>query len=200
MSMRTSATVLSLAFLLCGCASTNPSTAPRQYLDEQTAVTVTTVAASIDLVNAASRGSDRWRRDRNSPKHREQELDLIELHGVDFNRMGTHVQYLAVLKWLVPKELAGASPELVLKVDSDSLELRNPELDARKLGMSQPLGPSFSSTSQWWYFAMDTATLARIASATQLSAQLTLGDQVTQYILTSDGRAQLGELAQSLPR
>lgn len=198
--MRNLAAVLHLALLLGGCATAHPPTTPRQYLDEQTAVTVTTVATSIDLVNAASRGSDRWRRDRNSPKYREQELDLIELHGVDVNRMGTHLQYLAVLKWLVPKELASASPQLVLKVDSDSLELRNPELDARKLGMSQPLGPSFSSTSQWWYFAMDTATLAKIASATQLSAQLTLGDQVTQYILTNDGRAQLIELTKALPR
>ncbi|MBB6096383.1 hypothetical protein HNQ60_005305 [Povalibacter uvarum] len=199
MSMRKLVALFSLA-VLGGCATTAPPTAPRQYLDEQTAVTVTTVATSIDLVNAASRGPDRWRRDRNSPKHKEQELDLIELHGVDVNRMGTHVQYLAVLKWLVPKELTGASPELILKVDSESIELRNPELDVKRLGMSQPLGPSFSSTSQWWYFPMGTATLAKIGSAGQLSAQLTFGDQVTQYMLTNDGRAQLVELTKALPR
>lgn len=199
MSKRKLVALVSLT-VLGGCATSAPPTAPRQYLDEQTVVTVTTVATSIDLVNAASRGLDRWRRDRNSPKHKEQELDLIELHGVDVNRMGTHVQYLAVLKWLVPKELAGASPELTLKVDDESIELRYPELDARKLGMSQPLGPSFSSNSQWWYFPMNTATLAKIANATQLSAQLTFGDQVTQYVLTNDGRAQLIGLTNALPR
>ena len=199
MSMRNLVALFSLA-VLGGCATTAPPVAPRQYLDEQTAVTVTTVATSIDFVNAASRGRDRWRRDRNAPKHREQELDVLELHGLVVNRMGTHVQYLAVLKWLVPKEQASASPELSLKIDNDSLELRNPELDARKLGLSQPLGPSFSSTSQWWYFPMDTATLAKIAGAAQLSAQLTLGDQVTQYTLTNDGRAELIELTKALPR
>ncbi|HKE97209.1 MAG TPA: hypothetical protein VKB34_23060 [Povalibacter sp.] len=180
--------VLSLLSVLCACATTKSLT-PREYLDEQTTATITVVADPVIFVaDATGSGSG----DRNS--------DYLELYGLDVNRMGDHRQYLAVMKWLMPKQMADASPVLALQMGSDTIELRAPETDAKKVGIAQPLAPSFSGTSRWWFFPTNTATLQRIAAAHELGARVTLNESSTAYTLFSDGRAQLAELTTVLAR
>ncbi|HEY5809281.1 MAG TPA: hypothetical protein VIT67_15005 [Povalibacter sp.] len=189
--------------LVCLCGFTAFAAAPitpRQYLDEETTATITVVAEPIAFVAIKPADPARWSRDRELQKKKDKNQDIVELYGLDVNRMGSHRQYIAVTKWLVPKQSVDAQPILVLKMGATSLELKEPERDARKLGMAQPLAPAFASTSQWWYFPADVATLKSIAAAPELSATLTLGDIQTPYKLARDGRPQLTALTAVLPQ
>lgn len=182
------------ATFLSACAT--PDVAPREFLDEQTAATITVVAEPVIFVGASSLASrlDRSRSEFGATGAR----DYLELYGIDVNRMGSHRQYFVVQKWLGDKD-ANATAVLELLTGEEAIELRSTGEDLRQLGMSGPIAREFSRSSQWWYFPADTATLRRIASASNLTANLTVGDQRLAYELFSDGRAQLGELASALP-
>ncbi|HMN45999.1 MAG TPA: hypothetical protein PKE27_15585 [Povalibacter sp.] len=186
--------ILVFATFLNACAT--PGVAPREFLDEQTAATITVVAEPVIFVGTSSLAArvDRPRSEFGATGNR----DYLELYGIDVNRMGSHQQYFVVQKWLGDK---GASVTAVLELQTGegAVELRSTDEDLRKLGLSGPIAPEFSKSSQWWYFPTDTATLRRVAGASGLVANLTVGDQRTAYALFSDGRAQLGALASALP-
>lgn len=187
--------VACFAALLGGCA-TSQDVGPREFLDEQTAATITIVADPVIFVSEAAgpRGLDRER----SPFIPDSNRDYLELYGIDVNRMGSHRQYFVVQKWLTPDD-AEARPILELKADGSTVELRATPEDPRKLGISAPPAPIFSKSAKWWYFPTDTATLRRIAGASSLDASLVIGERRMAYEIFTDGRAQLGELAAELP-
>lgn len=181
--------VLLLSLLACACA-TRPVT-PREYLDEQTAATITVVAEPVIFVTESPRNFDGTvRADANR--------DYMELYGLDVNRMGDHRQYLALMKWQTPQDTGDALPVLSLQIGGSTLELRATGDDARTLGIAQPVSRGYLKSSRWWYFPADAPTLRRIASAGDLAATLTLNAQSFDYVLFGDGRAQLSALTEAL--
>lgn len=186
--MRMTALLLATT-LICGCA-TRP-VAPREYLDEQTAATITVVAEPVIFVTQTPRNFDGTAR-------ADVSRDYIELYGLDVNRMGRHRQYIAVMKWQAPKETGNALPVLSLQIGGSTLELQATGDDPRALGLAQPVSGTASKSSSWWYFPTDTSTLRRIASARELAATLTVSTQPFDYVLFSDGRAQLSALTEGL--
>lgn len=188
------ASALTLLALLCGCAA--PDTRPREFLDEQTAATITVVAEPVIFVSESSLAA------RRDAAHGEFSAsgnrDYLELYGIDVNRMGSHRQYFVVQKWLSVKD-ANLPALLKLRTAEGTVELHSTGEDLHKLGVSGPIAKEFSKSSQWWYFPTDTATLRRIAAAGNLAASLAVDDQPLAYEIFSDGRAQLGELASALP-
>jgi hypothetical protein len=186
--MRMTALLL-MTTLLCACAAR--PVAPREYLDEQTAATITVVAEPVIFVTQTPRNVDGTvRTDANR--------DYIELYGLDVNRMGRHRQYLAVMKWQAPDETGSAPPILSLLIGGSTLELQATGDDPRALGLAQPVSRSSSKSSSWWYFPADASTLRSIASARELAATLTVNTQPFDYVLFSDGRAQLSALTEGL--
>jgi hypothetical protein len=192
--MRIAATVLLLS-MLAGCATSRPS-APREYLDEETAATITVVADPVVFVresaSATTLGSER-------PAFASEQRDYLNLYAIDVNRMGDHRQYLAVLQWLPPVDAATAvaPPTLELRTNSATIVLQPTAEQPRRLGIAKPLADSYSS-SKWWYFAVDKQTLATLAAGQSLNAVLVAGGQRVDYVMWRDGRAQLAELTSAL--
>src|SRR5512138_3350837 len=75
---------LLLAVCLCACG-TERATAPREYLDERTAATITVVKHPWIFTRGSVRPG--------SSRHRE----FLHLYAIDVNRMGEHEQYIAAL-------------------------------------------------------------------------------------------------------
>lgn len=189
--------LLSLICVLAGCASSKPLT-PREYLDEQTAATITVAADPVIFV--ADHGSPELRAaNRDLHIANERNRDYLELYGVDVNRMGTHRQYIALMKWMTPQSV-DVAPVLVLSSGTQTIELQATTADARTLGMAAPPAASYSNTAKWWYFPTDAATLKKIAGAGELRATLNFSGGEIAYTVFSDGRAQLAELTAILPQ
>jgi hypothetical protein len=180
-----SALLLAFVALLTGCSTAKPLT-PREFLDEQTAATITVVAEPMILVGETS-----------SPERRDLERagDYLEIYGIDVNRMGSHRQYFAVLSWFPLSQGAGTAPTaLTLQLGQETLELLPANEEPRTLGISAPLAPSFSKTSVWWYFPTDAATLKKVASSPELRATVATPERHLAYVVFDDGRAELAEL------
>ncbi|HEY6641936.1 hypothetical protein [Povalibacter sp.] len=192
--------VVAFVTALLGACATSQDVSPREFLDEQTAATITIVANPVIFVGETQgpRGLDLERSLGQSSFGQGANRDYLELYGIDVNRMGSHRQYFVIQKWLTPKD---SDPRAILElmVDGSMIELRATPEDPRKLGISAPPAPVFSRSSQWWYFPTDTATLRRIAGASSLDASLVIGEHRTAYEIFTDGRAQLGGLAAALP-
>ena len=186
--------VAGLLTVLGGCATTS-SQQPREFLDEQTAATITVVAQPLIFVDTTPQAV-RLERDRGLAAGSSR--DYLELYGIDVNRMGTHRQYFVVQQWLAEKTLPGDAV-LELQTSEGPVVLRSTGEEPRQLGVSAPIAQGFSKSSRWWYFPTDTATLRKVAAASALDATLVIADKRIAYTIFSDGRAQLGELASALP-
>jgi hypothetical protein len=173
---------------LSACASA-PLT-PREYLDEQTAATITAAAQPLIFV---AQNSGPVTRDNERPR------DYVELYGIDVNRMGTHRQYIALLQWMAPEETSSAAPILELALGNETLRREATSQDPKELGIAQPLAQAYSTVSRWWYYPTDPATLKRIAAAHELLVTLDAPSRRASYEMFSDGRAQLAELTAVLP-
>lgn len=175
-----------LVFLLTACA-TGRNEAPRQYLDEQTAATITVVRQPWIFSRQDAATDRRYR-------------GFLHLYAIDVNRMGHHEQYLAALV----SEVALASPELApprleLKLADQVLLLDEVNAEPRTLGIAQPIDNTYTLGDRWWYFPVDKETLATIANARELDAALVTVRGRFAYTLWSDGRAALAELTAVLP-
>lgn len=165
---------------LIGCTA-SPTRSPREYLDEQTAATITAVAEPWILVREGSSGSER---------------DFLNLYAIDVNRMGHHRQYIAALQWFPS---SSALPVLELHGGGEPISLRAIDEDARSLGIGAPLAPPPVMGSKWWYFPVDKRVLASLAQVRSLRAKLVANDARTTYTAWRDGSAELGELTAVLP-
>ena len=185
--MRIAVFVLS-ASLLSGCTATR-TVEPREYLDEQTAATITVV-------------KDPWifTREQDMARDGEQRA-FLHLYAIDVNRMGDHRQYLAVLQSLPSAEAQKIAipPTLELSTGTERTRLQATAQNPRDLGIAQPVAESFTMTAAWWYFPVDKQALAEIANTRDLQAALIVGDEHVPYILWRDGREELSELTAVLP-
>jgi hypothetical protein len=162
-----------------GCTSTR-TIAPREYLDEKTAATITAVA-------------DPWIFNREGAPP---QLDFVHLYAIDVNRMGDHRKYLVVVKYWPAPELSSADiPTLELGLSRDGLRLEPGGDDPRDLGIGQPIDPSAPRSAKSWFYPIDKAGLAAVSKAQALSLTLVLGDTRAPYVVWRDGSAALSEFA-----
>ena len=180
--MRTIAAV-ALLLVVAGCAS-NKSVAPREYLDEQTAATITVVA-------------DPWIFTR---KNAPPQLDFFNLYALDVNRMGDHKKYFVVVHYWPAADMNATPPTLVLNDGRQELKLQPIKEDARKLGIAQPLDKAAPSSAKSWFYPVDKASLQAIAQTRQLAAALTTQQANADYAVWRDGSSELSEFAVAFDR
>jgi hypothetical protein len=182
------AMLVPLASLLMACTATRTVT-PREYLDEQTAATITVV-------------KDPWifTREQDMTRDAEQRA-FLHLYAIDVNRMGDHRQYFAVLQSLPSAEAAkaAAAPTIELKAGAAQTTLQPIDANPRELGIAQPVAEAYTMTAAWWYFPVDKQVLATIANTRDLHATIIINDERVPYILWRDGREELSELTAVLP-
>jgi hypothetical protein len=178
--------LLLLVGLLSACTATSV-TAPREYLDERTAATITVV-------------KDPWifTREQDAAVNT-QHRDFLHLYAIDVNRMGDHRQYFAVLQAVPPENVAGVRPTLELTSGEHATVLEATQADPRELGIAHPIAESYTLAATWWYFPVDKQTLATIANTRELHAAMIANDQRIPYVLWRDGREELSELTAVLP-
>jgi hypothetical protein len=170
---------------LQGC--TTPVVTPREYLDEQTAATITVVADPWIFTSEQFGASLNDR-------------DYLNVFAIDVNRMGNHRQYLAVQQSAPPATLAGtAVPTLELQGGGQTLLLQPAVETARQLGISKPLAPAYSGSAKWWYFPVDKQVLSTVGRAKDLRATLIASEQRLAYTMWRDGSEEIAELTAVLP-
>lgn len=177
--------LLAVLFLV-GCATTHSIT-PREYLDEQTAATITVVA-------------DPWIFTR---KNAPPQLDFFNLYAIDVNRMGDHKKYFAIVHYWPSAELASSdtgAPRLVLSGGSRDLQLEATAQTPREIGIAQPLDKAAPSSAKTWLYPVDQATLQAIAQSRQLAATLVSDQVAAAYAVWRDGSTELSEFATAFDR
>lgn len=178
-----------LSLLICAACASAPDFDPRQYLDEQTAATITVVA-------------EPWIYSRERTNATSDERDFLNIYAIDVNRMGDHRQYLAVLQSTPLRDAEGRElhwPTLELQIGDEIVSLQASREAAKKLGVASPVAESYTPSSKWWYFPLARQTLARIASVQELQASLLSGAVRARYALWRDGRAEAAALTSALP-
>jgi hypothetical protein len=174
--------------MCAGCAAA-PDEPLREYLDEQTAATITVVA-------------EPWIFSRERPSERLDDRDYLNVYAIDVNRMGDHRQYLAVLQSSPLRDGAGRDappPTLQWRASGEDLTFAPSAEDARALGVAQPVAQSYTYESRWWYYPVDRPTLARIASSRDAQAALIAGEVHAPYVLWRDGSAEAAALSSAIP-
>jgi hypothetical protein len=174
---------IALVATLAGCA-TSKSVTPREYLDEQTAATITVVA-------------DPWIFTR---KNAPPQLDFFNLYAIDVNRMGDHKKYFVVVHYWPGADMNGAPPALVLNGGSQELKLQAVQEGPRKLGIAQPLDKAAPSSAKSWFYPVDKASLQAIAQTRQLAAALLTEKSTADYAVWRDGSSELSEFAVAFDR
>lgn len=179
---------LLLAVCLCACG-TERATAPREYLDERTAATITVVKHPWIF----TRGSVR----QGTSQHRE----FLHLYAIDVNRMGQHEQYIAALQSHGTDDTVGASIPPTLELESGDwlVSFRASTVEPKALGIAQPVAEAYALDAKWWYFPVDKQVLATIVNSANLEAALVWPSERAVYTLWRDGREALFELTAVLP-
>lgn len=176
-------------FLLLYACSTERVVAPREYLDERTAATITVVRDPWIFTRGSVRaGTGEYR-------------DFLHLYAIDVNRMGEHKQYIAALHSLSLEGMTDWAdpPRLELKADAWSMSFQASPAEAREIGIAQPVAESYALEATWWYFPIDKQRLATIANGPQLEAELVWRGERTTYAMWRSGREELSELTAVLP-
>jgi hypothetical protein len=167
---------------LVGCVSA-PATAPREYLDEQTAATIT--AVKQPWIFTREQNVDNGQR------------DFLHLYAIDVNRMGEHRQYIAALQSSAAD--TSVRPILELTAGGQTHTLEALAQSPHEIGIAQPIAESYTLTSAWWFYPVDKQTLATLANAGDLRAQMIVGNEPVAYALWRDGREALSGLTAVLP-
>lgn len=161
-----------------GCVM-QPTLTPREYLDEQTAATITVVA-------------EPWVFSREGT---EPQLDFINLYAIDVNRMGDHHMYLVVAHYWRDRSVQGLRPVLEVHTGEKSFSFRAIDTAPREIGVGQTIDPKAPRSAGYWFYPIDAASLTAVAGNKHLTVALVLGDQRVPYIVWRDGSAELGEFA-----
>jgi len=169
-----------LVAMLSGCAT--PSAAPRHYLDEETAATVTITAQP-------------WIFFHRRPGRRE----FLSLYAIDVNRQGAHLQYIAALISMPPPLSDPSQLTLELQGGGQTLSLRPTLEDTRQLGFVKPVAPAYTLGSSWWYFPVTKDILGTVVRSKDLGATVVAGEVRVGYTKWRDGSAEIAELTAILP-
>ena len=166
-AVRPAASVLAVA-MLSGCVASAPSSGEREYLDEQTAATVT--VGSSELVFARER-----------PELAVNARDYLTLVPVDVNRAGAHAQYFFGYAWsTIDRGATGserpAMPRFDLVADGRRIPLVPHEGSLGALGLGELPVPPPSRSATVLVAPATREQLEFVRSASDVRA-LMLGDQ-----------------------
>jgi hypothetical protein len=166
-----------------GCAALPPS-GPLEYLDEQTAATVTAVAAPLMFARAR-------------PELASNARDYATVAAVNVNRSGHIETLLLVWFWSTVDPRIRTEPPslqtLILLADDRTLRLERDMRTPKEAGISRPLYAPAASTVSVGVYRTDVPMLRFLATSTRL--KLRLGDSETAgaFDLWRDERAALAD-------
>ncbi len=168
---------VAMLLLAVGACASRPSEAPRQYLDEKSAATVT-----------VSEGALVFARER--PELAVHARDYLTLVPIDVNRMGTHVLYFYGFVWsTIDKRRSQAvddgAVQFEIVADGRRISLVPVAATPRELGLVEPPVRAPSGSAQLLIARTDRETLAFIRSAREVSAAGLQGAAVARYELWS---------------
>jgi hypothetical protein len=179
------ARVCLLLLFLSGCATT---VTPRQFLDNDTAATITVVASP-------------WIFAVDDPGGAVVRRGFLHLYAFDVNRAGTHQHYFAVMQSsfdvALPDEKS-SSPTLEFQASDREMVFQSTAQDPRQLGIAQPLDQPFALESRWWYFPVTKGDVATVAQLRSPRVMLATNDARFAYIEFRDGSKELSELSATL--
>ena len=183
--MRVSVQVFLLLLLVTGCAT---SVTPRQYLDEETAATITIVTRPW-IFAVANPGVDLTRR------------GYLNLYALDVNRTGSHQHYFAVMQSsfdiALPDEKS-STPTLEVQTNDRKLVFKSVTQSPRQLGIAQLLAQPIALQSRWWYFAASKEDIAAVAQLQSPRITLVANDARFAYVEFQNGSKELTELSATL--
>jgi hypothetical protein len=170
--------------MLGACVAT-PNVGPRQYLDEQTAATITAVP-------------EPWifHREGTTPQ-----LDFVHLYAVDVNRMGEHRQYLVVVKhWPAPDFASEPIPSLEVSAQGRQVRLDAVEASARELGVGQSLDKTAPKGAQSWFYPVDQSLLEVLSRGPDVKLGLAHSNGHASYVVWRDGHGTFHALSETLAK
>ena len=178
------AVLVVLSILFSGCVTQ----APRQYLDENTAATITVVTNPwIFVSDDAAVAFDK--------------RGYLSLYAFDVNQVGSHQRYLAVLQTsfgtVLPDEKS-STPVLEIQAGGRKLQFQSTPQTLLELGSSRPIDKPITVQSRWWYFAVDNKDLATIAQLPAPRAVLVANDTRFSYVEFRNGSKELMALSAAL--
>jgi hypothetical protein len=190
---RTSAS-RALAALWCGlllsaCATTEEAPAPRQYLDEHTAATVTVAAGGLVFARAR-------------PEYAVNARDYLTVVPVDVNRGGSHLQYLYSYVWSTIDKPPGAADKpttFELIADGRQIPLVQVSTPVHSLGFGEIPVPPPARNALPLISATNREVLQFLARAEVLSVVATRDGIAERYDLWTDGRTNLDEFLHGGP-
>jgi hypothetical protein len=168
---------------MLGACTATPNLEPRQYLDEQTAATITAVP-------------EPWifHREGTTPQ-----LDFIHLYAVDVNRMGEHRQYLVVVKhWPAPDFASEPIPALEVSAQGQQVRLDAVQASARELGVGQSLDKTAPRGAQSWFYPVDQSVLEGVSRSPDVKLGLAHSNGHASYTVWRDGQPAFQELSLTL--
>lgn len=182
-----------LILLLNGCASTQ-LVAPRTWLDERTAVTVTAQSDPAVLAREEHMRAINVR-------------DYAQLGAVETNRMGTHQLYLVLLCWstidrsAAEQERSAASfSRITLYADDRAIELTRAAPAREELGFSRRPFEHPTPGAREIYFAVSRGDLQSIALSRRLQLVAHRDEAAKdKYLEWRDGRPGLRAFLAQLP-
>lgn len=169
--------------LACGACASPPADAPRQYLDEKSAATITVAREALVFA-------------RDRPELAVHARDYLTLVPVDVNRMGSHSTYFYGYAWSTIDKRGPGSPDddaaqFEIVADGRRIPLAPVNASPREIGLAEPPLRAPSSSARLLVSRTDRETLALVASATELSAAELRDGLSENYVLWSGNPAAL---------
>ncbi len=177
--------LVALAAITSGCASEPTAPTVREYLDEQTAATVT--VAGNGIVFARSR-----------TEYAVNARDYVTVIPVDVNRTGSHAQYLYCYVWsTIDKPNASDAPtDFELVADGRQIKLAPAAATPRAIGLGEaPVEPP-ALNARVLVASTSREVLAFLARAQEMSVVATRNGLTERYELWKDERSALAEFLQ----
>jgi len=166
------------ALAATGCATPESPGAPREYLDEQTAATVTVAARG--LVFARTR-----------PEYAVNARDYLTLVPVEVNRAGAHVLYLYGYAWsTIDKPAGGETPvQFEILADGRQVPLTPSPAAPHALGFGKPPVERPAREARTLVVVTNREVLQFLVRAQELSVLGTHDGVGERYELWDDGRS-----------
>jgi len=175
--------VVAMLLLAVGACASQPPDVPRQYLDQQSAATVTVATGALVFA-------------RERPELAVHARDYLTLVPVDVNQAGTHRLYFYCHVWsTIDKRGQPGNDDgparFELVADGRQIPLVPVEASIRELGLAEPPVRAPSPSARLLVAATDRDALEFLASASELRAIAHHGGASERYELWKDGRQSL---------
>ncbi len=172
------------------CPASGADLSPREYLDQETAATVTVVAHPLVFANPRTELAANAR-------------DYVTLAAAAVNRSGKVSVVAVVYFWSTVDPRMRSDPlaapdRLVLEADDRRVELRRRALTPHDAGIGLPVDPPPGPSVAPEVYGIDLQTLQFLSAARQLTLRLESHGAWLRYGVWDDQRAALAELVARL--